>query len=311
MSGGSLNISSTLVTITTTIINIPSSGISNLTGVQYFTSLKMLVCYTNSLISLPTLPNSLTYLSCHHNSLTSLPALPNSITFLDCKFNSLTSLPNVPNLLQSLFCSWNQLVTLPTLPNSLTFIECGPNNLNNLPALPNSLQTLWSSNNSLMGLPALPNTLLDLRIGNNNISCFPTFPNSITSIDVTGNHYTCLPNYVLPAMNAYTTTPLCVAGNTNGCAVAGFEQFSATNYQLKLYPNPANAVLNVELDLSTPLRVTDYEIEIVNALGQILMEEKVINQFSSLNIQHLKSGMYFVKVLQDNKVVASKKIIKD
>jgi Leucine-rich repeat (LRR) protein len=309
MSGGSLNISSTLVTITTTMINVPSSGISNLTGVQYFSSLKMLICYTNSLVSLPTLPNSLTYLSCKSNSLTSLPALPNSITFLDCNFNSLTSLPNVPNLLQSLFCSWNNLVSLPALPNSLTFIECTNNNLINLPALPNTLQVLYLQNNSLTSLPVLPNTLTTLIVTGNNISCFPTFPNSITNFAIIGNPYTCLPNYVLPVMNSYTTTPLCVAGNTNGCAVAGFEEYNANNVGFKMYPNPTDKILNVELEISNG--DNNYNAIITNNLGQIVLKEEIyfIDKNSYINVNNLPNGIYLLKLKGNNSSTITKKVI--
>jgi hypothetical protein len=117
-------------------------------------------------------------------------------------------------------------------------------------------------------------------------------------------------------MNAYTNTPLCGPGNTNGCAVAtGFEEFSTNNYQLKLYPNPANAVLNVELEEelnpSTSLRVTDYKLKIVNIIGLEVQTTNNFKQSTQLNIGHLQNGIYFLQVLQDNKVVATKKIIKE
>src|ERR1017187_1244186 len=91
--GDSLNTSSTLVTTTTHSINVYGSGIANLTGIQYFTSLTWLECSHNPLIThLPTLPHSLTYLSCGVDSLTTLPFLPNSLAFLDCELNPLTIL---------------------------------------------------------------------------------------------------------------------------------------------------------------------------------------------------------------------------
>jgi len=74
--GDSLNINSTLVTSTTHTINVDNRSISNLSGVQYFASLTSLSCGTNSLTSLPVLPNTLIYLECWQNSLTSLPGLP-------------------------------------------------------------------------------------------------------------------------------------------------------------------------------------------------------------------------------------------
>ncbi len=293
MSGTSLNITSTLVTVGTQTIIVQNLGISNLNGVQYFTSLTVLYCDYNFLTSLPILPNSLQILYCEQNSLTSLPTLPNSLKYLDCHINSLNNLPALPNTLQHLSCSNNSITSLPTLPNSLQYLDCSLNSLSNLPVLPPSLVNFYCYNN--------------------NISCFPTFPNSIAVIGINVNPYNCLPNYVLPAMNSYSNTPLCGPGNTNGCLffVTGFEEFSANNYQIKLYPNPAKEMLNIELDPSTPLRVTDNKIQLQNALGHTLIDEKVVNQHSSFNIQQLKSGMYFLKVLQGDKVVTIKKIVKE
>ena len=77
--GDSLNTSSTLVTTTTDSISVSSYSITNLSGIQYFTSLTYLECGTNSLTTLPALPNTLTYLDCSYNFLDSLPVLPNSL----------------------------------------------------------------------------------------------------------------------------------------------------------------------------------------------------------------------------------------
>ena len=44
------------------------------------------------LISLPTLPESLTELDCYNNQLTNLPTLPSSLTQLYCSDNQLTNL---------------------------------------------------------------------------------------------------------------------------------------------------------------------------------------------------------------------------
>src|ERR1700748_1866025 len=78
MNGNQLDTTSTLVTTTTYSINVsgaPIGYMSNLTGIQYFKSLTYLNCNSNQLITLPTLPNTLTYLDCGYNvDLTSLPA---------------------------------------------------------------------------------------------------------------------------------------------------------------------------------------------------------------------------------------------
>jgi hypothetical protein len=57
---------------------------------------------------------------------------------------------------------------------------------------------------------------------------------------------------------------------------------------LKVFPNPANAILFIE-------NVENKDIEIVNILGQKVMAFKSEINHSQLNIDHLKSGIYFVK----------------
>src|ERR1039457_1899398 len=51
--GDSLNKNSTLVTTTTKAINAQNLSISNLNGIQYFSSLDTLRCWMNNLTSLP------------------------------------------------------------------------------------------------------------------------------------------------------------------------------------------------------------------------------------------------------------------
>jgi|ERR1700740_1713679 len=139
MSGNQMDVNSNLVTTSTHTINIYRKSISNLSGVQYFTSLTALYCSNNSLTTLPALPNTIIELDCGFNQLTSLPVLPNFLKSLGCTHNNLTSLPILPNTLNGLMCSDNLLVSLPSLPDSLIQLDCMLNSISNLPILPNSL----------------------------------------------------------------------------------------------------------------------------------------------------------------------------
>jgi len=205
--GDSLNKNSTLVTTITKTINAPSHNISNLNGIQYFTSLDTLVSDFNLLTSFPILPNTLTYLSSCCNSLTSVPTLSNGLTYLDVNNNSsITSLPTLPTSLSTLGCSYNSITSLPTLPNSLTYLQCD----------------------------------------HNSISCLPTFPNSIATIYIDPNPYNCLPNYIAAMSATDLAKPLCAAGNTNGCpvSIAGIEQYN-TNSIISIFPNPSSGNITI------------------------------------------------------------------
>ncbi|MBL0050106.1 MAG: leucine-rich repeat domain-containing protein [Bacteroidetes bacterium] len=179
--------------VNATSVDCSNKNISDLTGIEYFDSLKYLYCNNNQLSSLPTLPNSLTKLYCGKNQLSSLPVLPNSMTYLDCWNNQLTSLPTLPNSLTHLFCLFNQLTSLPALPNLLTDLGCTKNQLTSLPALPISLTHLNSDENQLTNLPSLPNSLTILTCNVNQLTSLPALPNSLTKLNCYKNQLASVP----------------------------------------------------------------------------------------------------------------------
>jgi Concanavalin A-like lectin/glucanases superfamily/Secretion system C-terminal sorting domain len=56
---------------------------------------------------------------------------------------------------------------------------------------------------------------------------------------------------------------------------------------LKIYPNPVSDILTIE-------NIDRQDLEIVNILGQIVLSEKATMR-TTFNIEHLQSGVYFVK----------------
>lgn len=96
-------------------LNVSSSVISDLTGIEDFTALVTLDCSLNQLVSLnvSNLAN-LENLSCFGNQLSSLDVSgKNFLISLDCSGNQLTNLDiNGTILLQYLYCYSNQLSSL-------------------------------------------------------------------------------------------------------------------------------------------------------------------------------------------------------
>ncbi|MEI6489476.1 MAG: T9SS type A sorting domain-containing protein [Bacteroidota bacterium] len=201
-----------------TQMDVSGLSISDLTGVQYFTSMQSLDCSFNyTLTSLPTLPNSLhdlyiddnsfsvlpllpnglSLLSCHTNHITSLPVLPLGLTYLECSYNQLSSLPALPSVLGSLLCGNNQLISLPSLPNSLTDLECMNNKLSSLSSLPSGLTTLICGDSLLNSLPVLPSTLNVFVCQNSLITSLPVLPSSLYYINCINNHITTFPTFPL------------------------------------------------------------------------------------------------------------------
>lgn len=197
-----------------TSIGLSFQNITDLTGVEYFSSLTSLDCYNNQLTSLPRLPSNLQNLHCGSNQLTSLPTLPTSLLYLDCGNNLLNSLSSLPPNLQWLICSSNQLSSLPSLPtNNFIYLHCDYNQLTSLPNLPASLLNLNCENNQLSSLPNLPNNLNLIYCSHNQLSVLPTLPSNINTFNCDFNQLTSLPilpnslQYLSCAFNSLTTLP--------------------------------------------------------------------------------------------------------
>ena len=86
-------------------------------------TLEILICSKNKLISLPLLPSILKYLGCHTNQLTSLPLLPSTLEYLYCQNNQLTCLPLLPSALEELYCVNNQFMDFYITKGELTMSE--------------------------------------------------------------------------------------------------------------------------------------------------------------------------------------------
>ena len=147
-------------------LNISNKNITNLTGLQSFINLRVLLCNDNqiSVLSLSTgFGGALTFLQnldCSHNSLTSLNFYPNS--------NTLANLTTIN-------CSFNQITSLTISNTTLTNLNISNNNLS----------TIVQSNTNYTNLT-------NLNISNNQFTTYTVdFPN-LTTFDCVGNPLTTL-----------------------------------------------------------------------------------------------------------------------
>ncbi|MEO8760725.1 MAG: T9SS type A sorting domain-containing protein [Bacteroidia bacterium] len=221
MNGNQMDTTNTAVT-TLTRIYVENDSIGDLTGIQYFDSLKTLDCGngkyavapTNYLTSLPKLPSALDSLVCGNNKITNLPILPNTLKTLKCYQNPLHNLPALPNPLLYLDCSFDSLVNLPVLPNTLIYLDCSFNKIANLPLLPNSIDTLTCRNNLLASLPSLPTSLRSLDCQINQLTNLPTLPTLLGILSCNNNQLINLPllptnlNYLNCYVNQLTVIPI-------------------------------------------------------------------------------------------------------
>lgn len=75
--------------------------------------------------------------------------------------------------------------------------------------------------------------------------------------------------------------------------------------EMSVYPNPANDVLNINLGTIKE----NTEIKMFDALGGLVLNEKLTAQNSSLKTHHLQSGVYFYTILVGEKNIKTDKIV--
>lgn len=79
------------------------------------------------------------------------------------------------------------------------------------------------------------------------------------------------------------------------------------NTSLQIFPNPTTQFLTIKLgeNLSYPL-----DIRLINLQGQVLIQQKIEHNLSTLNVQALPSGPYFVQIRDKGEQLSSSKIMK-
>ena len=164
-------------------INCSNKGITNLKGIEYFTSLNILWCTDNQLTALDVSENTaLTKLNCCFNKLTSLDVSKNTaLTILECNANRLTSLDVSKNTaLTELNCSVNKLTALDVSKNTaLTELYCNDNQLTSLDV---------SKNTALISLSCVCNQLTSLDVSKNTaLTKLNCSINKLTALDVSKN----------------------------------------------------------------------------------------------------------------------------
>ena len=146
-------------------INCFRKRITNLKGIEYFTSLNNLWCAENKLTALDVSKNTaLTDLYCSRNQLTTLDVSKNTaLTDLDCGYNQLTTLDVSKNTaLTYLSCGYNQLTTLDVSKNTaLTYLSCRNNQLTTLDVSKNTALTKLSCDNNQLTSLDVSNTDMD------------------------------------------------------------------------------------------------------------------------------------------------------
>ncbi|WP_264535836.1 leucine-rich repeat domain-containing protein [Flavobacterium sp. N1736] len=166
-----------------TSLNVASSLISDLTGIQSFKDLNVLNCSSNIMTTIDLSKNTnLTELLIPSNKLTALDLSKNTaLTKLTCYSNSFTNLDFSSNTaLTTLSCDRNKLTSLNVSKNkALTYLDCSQNQLATLDV---------GQNTALINLNCSTNQLTNLDISKNiTLTWFLCNYNKIATLDVSGN----------------------------------------------------------------------------------------------------------------------------
>jgi hypothetical protein len=75
----------------------------------------------------------------------------------------------------------------------------------------------------------------------------------------------------------------------------------------QIYPNPSTGLFNLNIEKGD----RDLVLEIYNCLGTLIAKKVVNEQLNTINLSMCPKGLYFIKVLNENVIVGSTKIIKE
>ncbi len=89
-------------------------------------------------------------------------------------------------------------------------------------------------------------------------------------------------------------------------ASVGFKE-SLISGGMLISPNPTSGLLNISFN-AIPQNT---KIELYNSIGALVLTEVMSNKSNTINVGELSSGIYFMKVLEGNKVVAVKKVVRE
>ncbi|NNE26204.1 MAG: T9SS type A sorting domain-containing protein, partial [Saprospiraceae bacterium] len=105
----------------------------------------------------------------------------------------------------------------------------------------------------------------------------------------------------------YDTTRYTDSGCTPVLGRSIKQQNNQSNLEFIIFPNPVNEVVHIE----KPKGIEGYTLEVINNTGQKVYQKNYITEnVFKINTNDLTDGVYFITILQNNKVVQTEKIIK-
>ena len=101
-----------------------------------------------------------------------------------------------------------------------------------------------------------------------------------------------------------------VTGSVCDTLQVGVAEQNAGRSNIKIYPNPAYDYFWLDYDISLATGIG--KLIIYNTLGEVVLQKTIFNYFKTVKVDcgSLKEGIYFVTVIQQERMVASGKFVK-
>ena len=311
------------------VADFSDGGISDLTGIEDFTSLVYLACYDNLLTNLDVSQNTnLEWLDCESNYITNLDVSQNTnLKTLWCYENQIQSI-NVTGCinLEDFEFDNNQLSSIDISSNiNIIHIDAWDNNLNSLDISNNTaLIDLNCRNNKLTSLDLSNNSNIEVvRIQSNNLECLnlkngnnsaliglsaQNNPN-LSCIEVDDSVYSTT-NWLrdpgipgMPLTNFYYDSTQFFSNNCNYSSNC-FLTTEAIYYveSLSVYPNPTKENITISVNNFT----RNIQTEVYDLIGNRLQ----VNNETTISLRGCSKGIYILKVAYGDRV-EEVKVIKD
>jgi hypothetical protein len=111
---------------------------------------------------------------------------------------------------------------------------------------------------------------------------------------------------VLLTAGALSTTAMTVVTPTT-CGPNNVTTFGSSNKTVNIYPNPFTSSINIMINDAS--QTNNRELKIYNIMGKEVVNVTITQQLTTLEISQLPSGIYFYKVMSNNKTIQSGKLV--
>ena len=90
--------------------------------------------------------------------------------------------------------------------------------------------------------------------------------------------------------------------------VTGIKNETKTSMSLVVFPNPTTSLLNLQI---ADLKTEQLTYQLTDALGKLIIENKITESSTQINMNAQAEAIYFLNVLENNQTVKTFKIIKN